>query len=360
VLDITLAQPYASFLQQLCSASSLITLPCDGGPFRPIGTGPFRLAGQQSGKSIVLVRNEEYWGGAPAIARLVMQTERDSRARMLLIRNGSVDAVTVMSAREYQELVGQSQITLLEHTSMLVHFLGFNARRAPFNRLEVRQAFARLIDHQTASRQVFQSFGDPARSLLARQVFGFHPGKPLPMDLPLARRLLERAGYGDGFSCRLTIPEGQFGVEEYAMRLVVGARRVGIRIRVEKMLLGRLIQAVGNGDVDLFIIGWGSTADPGVLLNPMFLLSGGDGSSLLAAPPGYETLLHQAAAAMDDRNRAAIYARLQELLQEYVPLIPITHRRNVVVYNKRVDRLLVNPIGHVLFRLVRPAAKEKQ
>ena len=57
----------------------------------PVGTGPFRMESWAAGKEIVLVKNEDYYRGAPKIDRFVVKIVADDAAEAKALADGTAD-----------------------------------------------------------------------------------------------------------------------------------------------------------------------------------------------------------------------------------------------------------------------------
>ena len=96
---IRLSAPNAAFLDymmqpilpaHLLAGQDLTTT----GFFRnPVGTGPFRMERWEAGKEIILVKNEDYYRGAPKIDRFVVKIVADDAAEAKALADGTADLV---------------------------------------------------------------------------------------------------------------------------------------------------------------------------------------------------------------------------------------------------------------------------
>ena len=57
----------------------------------PVGTGPYKLESWDAGQSIVLVRNEDYFLGAPNIERVIFKIVPDDNAQAMQLESGEID-----------------------------------------------------------------------------------------------------------------------------------------------------------------------------------------------------------------------------------------------------------------------------
>jgi peptide/nickel transport system substrate-binding protein len=352
-VEIILTRPYFSFLFSLVDQRASVVAPgtMDGPQFKPIGTGPFAFSEWNRGKSLALVRNEDYWQRPARLARIIFKYEPNETLRLSQIKNRAADIDFIRSAKEYEELLGKTGIGILIEPKPITYYLGFNCRRAPFSRLQVRQAFAHLLDKKVLVKQVFQNLAVAADGMLPPQMPGLGPQSDnLEFSPEKARGLLAEAGIGDGFSCSLYYSQGQFGIEEMAQAIAAGARRIHVTVNTVKLPFDKLLPAVQNGEPDLFLVGWGYTGDAGIFLNPLFMLYPGSPKNAMAAGPEFVRLLARAEGTSDDKKRWELYAAAERRLREDLPLIPLFHLNHVMAYNKRLRGLRMNPLGFLIFR----------
>jgi ABC-type transport system substrate-binding protein len=352
-VEIILSRPYASFLFALVDlrASVVATGSCDDAEFNPVGTGPYVFDKWVKGKTQILIRNEHYWGQPPHLGKIIFKCEPTATLRLSQIRNQSADIDMIKSAKEYDELRDKTDILIISYTSPSTYYLGFNCRRAPFSHLGVRRSFLYLLDKKVLVKQIFQNIAEPAAGILPPHMPGFDPGIGQDeFSLEKAHRLLVEAGAGKGFTCSLYFSEGAYGLEEVARAITANARRVNITIRNVKLPFAKLFKAVQNGEPDLFLLGWGFTSDPGMFMNPLFMLYPENPGSPLAAGPEFVRILARAEKVADNEERGKLYAKAQRLLYKDLPLIPLFHLNHLMAYNRRLVNLHLNPFGYPIFK----------
>ncbi|MDD8012484.1 MAG: ABC transporter substrate-binding protein [Acidobacteriota bacterium] len=355
-VEIILKRPYAPFLVALADSAAFI-VPGSArrsAVFQPIGTGPFRFQNWSRGKTLILTRNPDYWAGAKSLERIIFKVMPDSLGRLLQIRNGSADMAAIQSGKEYEELSRRSGITILSNPSISTNYLGFNTRKPPFNRREVRAAFLHIINKGSMIKRIFQNLAVPAYSPLPAPLTRGQQSEALnSFNLKVASTLLKEAGLENGFSCTLYYREGHEGIQEIADLLTVMAKKINVTIQKVKLPFPELVRAAGRGEHDMLIMGWNSGPDPDLFLYPLFTFSPGNRNRFYYENPRLTRLLDEGKATMDSGRRERIYADALDILKQDVPWIPLFHQIDNLACNERVQGVAFTPLGHVVFRDVR-------
>jgi peptide/nickel transport system substrate-binding protein len=254
---------------------------------RPIGSGPFLVAGFDRGEQLNLVRNPRYWG--PHIAFLDRLVYRFLSPDELIerFRNGDVDVVSgsatsvdAFLALRKERPPGSSFLSV--PGSSWEHFEINTARGHPALRKRfVRQALAYGIDRDGIARRVLGGlYGEPRAASRPLQSVVFLATSPYYKPNweayryrpGVARRLLERAGCrlgtdgiyvcsGERLSLRFVTTAG-VGRRELTVTLVQAQlRRIGVEVLPvfipSRVLLGCQTDCVllrGDFDVALFAL----------------------------------------------------------------------------------------------------------
>lgn len=313
----------------------------------PIGSGPFRFAGREGGHLVLEpVRVDD--DPRPYLDRLVFaELGFDEEAGAL--SRGELDYV-IRAADELDELPGIGTFERRRVSTLSLHYVGMNLRRAPFDDKRVRQAVAYAID-RAAFGTVLQGRVNPASGVLPPGMLGFDPElAPYPHDPALARALLREAGYGS-FDGGKPFPEVEVLLgripEQIALseKLVADLDAVGIGVHLEITddygeFLGRLEQS------DMAVMGWGADyPDPD---NFFFNLFRTDGPTNFMgySNPEVDRLTdegrHGSSAKLD---RALLYRQAERTLLEDCPIVPLFHDAAVHCLDPHVRGLTVNSMG---------------
>lgn len=359
-VEITLDRPYAPFLVALTDSAAFVVPPSarSSGGFRPIGTGPFRFLSWAKGKSLILTRNPVYWGGARTVERIIFKVMPFSDGRLLQIKNGSADMVRIQSGKEFEELSGRGDIAILKNPSIDIHYLGFNTRKKPFDRKEVRAAFLHIINKANMVKKIFQNMAEPAYSSLPLLL---QPGGTVEpqesFDPELARALLKQAGLANGFTCTLYFLDGQEGVQEIVDLLAVQARKIKVTIKKIKLPYSELVNVADRGEHDMLIMGWGTSPDPDFFLYPLFTFSPGNRNRFFYENPELTRLLDEGKTTLNVQKRNRIYREATAILNRDIPWIPLFHLIDFMACSQKVGGLGFTPLGQAVFRDVTKESK---
>ncbi len=99
-LIIHMVAPYKAILNAFCSRAACVMcksyfeeVGLEGYKAAPIGTGSYKFVSVTSGDSIVLEKNDNFWGGAPAFDKVTIKTISDINTQLIALESGDVDVV---------------------------------------------------------------------------------------------------------------------------------------------------------------------------------------------------------------------------------------------------------------------------
>ncbi|MEU7745009.1 ABC transporter substrate-binding protein [Nonomuraea sp. NPDC049158] len=154
----------------------------------PVGTGPYKIAKWDAGRSLRLERFPGYWGKAPdfAAAEYVWRGEGSIRAAM--IKSDEADIAVGLAP---EDGAGDSAVQFPNNETS---YLRIDAAKPPLNDVRVRQAINYAIDKDGLVASVFAGLGKPAGQLVPEGVTGHSPAiQPWPYDMAQAKKLIADA-----------------------------------------------------------------------------------------------------------------------------------------------------------------------
>jgi peptide/nickel transport system substrate-binding protein len=357
---IHMKQPDAALLWSLSDGALGIVPYGSGADFQqhPIGTGPFRFVSQELDKEVVLERNPLSWQTVPKIERLRLEVVPDEMTRALALRKGSADiASNALSPDMVWSMRNDKNLAVAEVPGTVVQYLTFNLRDPYLKDMRVRQAIAVAMNRPLIIATLLRGLARPANSLLPTNHWAYTGDVPrYEYDPQRARRLLDDAGYKpgpDGVRFHLTMKTStDGGARELAMALQQQLRAVGISLDVRSFEFATFYSDISHGSFGLYSLRWlGGNEDPDIFRYAF------DSSSV--PPHGanrgdysnseVDRLLQVGATESDQARRRAAYIRVQQILAEELPSLPLWFVDSVVLYNRRISGVEASPSGNFYF-----------
>lgn len=342
-VDVTLTRAFAPFLPNLGYPVGGIISPAALAKYgrditqHPVGTGPFRFEKWDPNSQVVLVRNDGYWGKAPAIGAVVFRPMNNAATRMLAIRGGDVDVAADPPANDIARLRRAPQFAVGITPQARVLWLGFNFADKFLQNRALREAIAHAVDRHAIVSQVLEGIPREAtQGIFPPEVMKVPFGDSYDYSPSKAKALLARAGYPNGLDLQLWATEGRyFGDKPIAETVQQELQQVGIRAAVRIMEYGAYVDAVARHQQQLWIIGWAFTPHPDAMLRGVFQSrSAANWSAYRNAD--FDQALDRAVGLIDPAQEQHAYLGIEKMLFADVAAVPIYYSVNVYVMSKKV------------------------
>lgn len=360
--------PYLSFLTEtfIIPRHLLADAPDpNAAPFNqsPVGTGAFKWGNRVPGDHLELVANREYFGEGPYIDRLIFKYIPDVTVLYTQFKSGSVDLVgqVYISPDNYDEAKKLPGKVVEPVLGSSVESFYFNLGRPQFQELAVRQALYAALDREAIIGAIYHGVHAMTETFMPQQSFYYNPNLPKQQfNLAESRRLLDAAGWvpgNDGIRAKNGVrlsfanstTSGDHLREMVQQYLQQTFREIGA-----EMSIANLPPAVMWGDF------WNQSQFDSVLVGSTYLIGadpdstnrihskainvqGGSGSNNAQYKnKAVDALLDEGARTFDPEARKAIYAKVQEIVRQDLPFLPIFQYRNVFGRSARIEGFEAN------------------
>lgn len=345
---IILKHPFAPFVRHLFHPATAIICPkCAeelGEDFAkaPCGTGPFKFVERKVGEYVKLIYNEKYWGPLPKVEYAIIRTIVEDATRVAELEKGAVHLTSlpppdVKRLKDHPDIVQYRSLTLAKS-----HFVGIHCERKPFTDVKVRQALNYATNKTEIIAYVLEGVGYVATGPINPLVWGYNPElKPYPYDPDKARKLLAEAGYPEGFEVTITVHPGIR--EKIAEVLMAQWAKVGISAKIKVLEWGAYLEALMDGDFELFIVGWiTATGDADYGLYDLFRTRHW-ANFVRYSNPAVDVLLHKARESIVPEVRLAHYHEVQRIIWEEAPWVFMSFGEVVMGVRKEVGGYVLYP-----------------
>ena len=352
-----LKEPRASFLAVLTAGAASIVSPTAAKKWgadyalNPVGTGPFRYASWQRGQQVVLEKNPDYWRGPVKLDRVVFRPIVEDQARLTELLTGGVDMIVGVPPDFVEQLQGNAKVSVLKQVGAHVWYLGINNQKKPFDDKRVRQALNYAVNKDAIVKDVLKGTGSPSLGPVLPGTWGADAAlKAYPYDPAKAKKLLADAGYPNGFSTTMWVPESGSGMQSpVAMATVMQSnlKAVGVTVALQTMEWGAYLAKLRSKEQELFALSWmAGSEDPDMVMYPLLHSSqwtpNGPNRALYKNEK-FDELLGQARQVTDQAKRAALYREAQKILVEDAPWVFVDHEVQLAATSKRVQGFKLHP-----------------
>ncbi|EAX48408.1 extracellular solute-binding protein, family 5 [Thermosinus carboxydivorans Nor1] len=353
---LTLKTPYAPFLTNIAATIPIIPKhiwqtvsdPMKfTDPTAVIGSGPFKLVKYDKAASLYIYEaNPQYFKGRVKIGRLVFTWPGQP---LLAFQNGEVDAFNP-DADQVAVLKGGKNVKIIEGSGFWIFRLMFNLAQHPFDQLEFRQAVAYALNLPEIVSRATHGGATPGNPGYLSPELGewYNPRvATYPYDPEKARNLLTGLGYTqigpdgirrapDGKRLSFELLTFQQGQDGEIVKNMLAA--VGIDVRIKAMEKGAHDQLIDSGQYQMALNGHGGIGGDPVFLNQLIKpLTAVKDNPTLYNNPEYIRLARQQTAMIDKNERRQAVFKMQEILANDLPTIPLYYRKMYFAY--RPDKL---------------------
>jgi peptide/nickel transport system substrate-binding protein len=354
-LRFQLKEPFATFVTDLdmgiLPAEQIRQYGTDVPTEAMAGAGPYRLADvDDDAESIHLEANPYYVFGAPRARRVTFRTIRDDNSRLLALVGGSGDLMQGGLAPLLIHAVSrEKQLAVTTSPSSLLTYLGFNNEDPILKNPKVRQAIALAIDREGIVRAKFRGTAQLATGLIPPGHWAYEKDVTRwPYDPARAKRLLDEAGYkdpdGDGPKSRFSLvyktSANRFRVT-LARAIAYQLEQVGISVDVRPLEFQTFMTDIRAGNFQLYTLQSSEIIEPDMAyayFHSSRIPTAGHRD--LANRVRYtnhvlDKLLEAGRATVGRDKRVGIYSKVQKIMADDLPMVPLWHADNILV--RRAD-----------------------
>jgi peptide/nickel transport system substrate-binding protein len=239
----------------------------------PIGSGSFKVD-EWSPSRIRLAP----WAGAwrPAASSVEVLLIPDEAARLQAFLSGAVDIAVGVGPEDEVSVASVGGRSHIQVGARVMTLAFVTVAESPLQDSRVRRALNFAVNRPLIVETILGSATVPASQAIPRQAFGYDPElSPYPFDPEKARTLLAEAGFADGFEITATVAVGGgAGDEAFFQAIAQDLRRVGVRLRLQRISLAKLVQYIYEGGWPGEVFGMDYGTEPTLDgLRPFFLHS---------------------------------------------------------------------------------------
>jgi ABC-type transport system substrate-binding protein len=334
---------------------------------KPVGCGPFRFREWKSDQYITLDRFDDYWEGPPNYRKYVYRVIPDPLTQEMEFYAGTVDSYGVQP-HQVARLSRDRRFQSFSGTALGYTYIGYNARREPFDDPRVRRALGMAIDVEKIIRYVLYGQGERITGPFPKQTEYYnHHIAPLPFDPEGALKLLESAGWhrnaagwleknGKKFEFTLITNNGN-DLRKAILAVAQDAwKKIGIDVRTDLLEWSVFIQErINKLDFDALILGWQMGIDPDLYQIWHSSQAGPYRLNFVGfSDPEADDLIIKIRQEYDFQTQVAYCHRLHEIIAEKQPYTFLYVSKWTAVLDRRIVIKEAAADGGFVYRKIRP------
>ncbi len=378
VFQITLKQPFPAFLSLLsmryCSVVPREVVEDPQHSFRknPIGTGPFTFKAWEEDIKLVLRKNPQYFEvdengkQLPYLEAIAVSFLPDIQSEFMLFSQGKFDFLNSLDPSYKDELLTpkgelqaayQDKIILQKGPYLNTEYIGLylDSDNPALQSIDIRKAINIGFDREKMITYLRNTIGFSAlegfipKGLAGKSSRTFSQYQPA-----LARALVKKfmAETNTQPTLRLATDINYLDICEYLQKEL---QKIGIKIDIDLMPTPTLRQAKSSGKLEAFRASW--IADYPDAENYLSLFYSANFS-----PNGpnythfkqaeFDALYKKALACSSRAERMALYQKMDELIMQHYPVVPLYYDQAVRFVQKDIQGLQMNPLNLLYLKSV--------
>ena len=246
----------------------------------PVASGPFKFKEWRKGDQVILVRNDNYFKGAPYIDEFVLKVVADTNVLAAQLKTGELTAGTI-TPTDIAGFQGEDRLKMYKWQANSYTYIGWRGNNPNVGFLadkRVRQALSYGVDTAAVVQSVLLGEGAKQIQHHPNVSWAAAPEKDLSAynyDKAKAEELLKQAGFAKGadgifakdgkpLAISIVTNQGNKTRETFLQVATEQYKQIGVKITPKVEAFESLVPKLtgGSAEIEAVIIGWSLSADP--------------------------------------------------------------------------------------------------
>jgi peptide/nickel transport system substrate-binding protein len=309
---------------------------------KPIGTGPFKLAGSKAGEWTKFEANENYWGGAPKVKTVTEILVAEPFTRYAMMERGEADIATALTGALLDKVRANKNLKVIMSPYSGVSGILFNKEVFPEAKdKRVRLAIAYAINRKDIAEKLLGGVCEPATSIFSPGTFGYLAGLPqIPYDPAKAKALLAEAGIKPGFKVSFLVHTQSFtalpGAPQVLEAIAGNLEAVGLALDRKSVDTDAWMSLMhGRKQPGIFYAPSGTPDDGGELINTWFSIKSVWTNHSIEVPE-YDRIFKEQQQNPDPKQRLALLNKFAKMESENMEMVPLLWCATPYAVGKRI------------------------
>ncbi len=354
-LQITLKYPYAPFISILAFS---ISYPVDPKVYPadkvynglPIASGPYMIKKLVRGQQIELVRNPNYYGEKAKTPIILIKIYREANNLYMALKGGEIElAYRTLLPQQLSQIQKDKNFKTYIGNSPFIREIVFNAKAKPFDNPKLREALSYAVDRAQLAKEIFKGQVTPLYTLIPAGMWGHKDVMP-HYNLKTAIDKLKALGYSKEKPLNITLwySPSHYGSTESDVALMLKNQfeKTGlVKCNVKYAEWATYVDYWTKGVMGMFLLGWyPDYFDPDDYMWPFLQTSASPGMGSFYSNKAMDKLLIKARAISNEKERAKLYYKVQDMMVKEAPYIPLFQGQQQVVAKPNIKGIVMDPV----------------
>ncbi len=361
-IKFTLKAPNASLLATLSDRAGMIISPAAIQKYgadlarNPVGTGPFQFVEWVKDDHLTVKKFAGYWDkGAdgqplPYLDQVIYKGIPDPTVRLTSLKTATLDMIDRPAPKDTVALRAGKDLVYDEVPGLGYQAVDLNNTKPPFDKVEVRQAFAYAVDRAAMTKNILFGTATPGEGPIAPGSWAYDPSvnNLFTRDVAKAKDLIAKAGLATpvNFDCMIVnTPDNKLIGEALKEQL----SEAGFNMNIQLLDFGTALANETNKDFSCFQIGWSGRPDPDGNIYSFFYSTGGNNFESYKNPQ-VDQLLDKARTVYDQAQRKDLYSQAMKIGLNDVPRVYLWWPSDAKVWSPKVNGYVHVPDGLIRTR----------
>lgn len=310
------------------------------------GSGAYSVVNWKPNESYTLTANPDFWRGAPAMERVVVQHIDESATQRLLLEKGDIDIARNLNPEDIKGVEGETGIAVDNDLRGRIMYFSLNQKNETLANPKVREALKYLVDYDGMQDSFLAGQYTVHQAFLPLTYMGELKEKPYALDVDKAKALLTEAGFPDGFEAEIIVRTAQERIE-IAQSLQNTFAQAGVKLSITQGTGAQTLARYRSRDFDIYVGAWGPDY-PDPHTNADTFADNPDNSEEAQLTgklawrnswdiPELSELTQMAVTELDAAKRAEMYIEIQKTHQQISPFAPMFQKIEQVARRDKVE-----------------------
>lgn len=301
-----------------------------------IGSGPYKVTKYDPSQQIILEPNEHYTGTKKlANSKVLIQVYKDEASLKTAVESGDVQVayrtLTPTLLADLKKNGSSKGVKVVSGSGTGISYMVFNTNKPPFDKPEVRQAVAALLDRKAIASQVYNNTVEPLYSMVPKGLDGhidvFKKKFGTKPDVAKAKQLLKKAGVKTPIKTQFWYNTEHYGEASSDMYAEIKRQLESsglFKISLKSTAWEQYKKDYAAGAYPAWQLGWyPDFPDPDNYLSPFYATKNFVGPGYGYSSAKADALLKKEKSTTDKAKRDQLFKQIQKLGATDAPMIPI-------------------------------------